>query len=261
MEEDSPDQNTMTLLSNNFIMVQPKDITLFTITKSALENTGILESGWNSPWRGKSWWARWWQHTFQPSFSWSSPTPPPSSSHSSLRRIWVLTWPPFWWWRPFPSARLRACPPPLSPRWSTTGSVSWATLPKWCSSLPWNTWKRINWKKIKSSSATVSLRLENEEGIQLDTKAAWNDPKDKRNKTFLLTLLTMGKFNSLQISTNPQLILKEKGSPLDKCYLIHCLLWYCCMLLFWKVFPLMYNVCLFADPSQQNIHLFERTKV
>ena len=35
MEEDSPDQNTMTLLSNNFIMVQPKDITLFTITKSA----------------------------------------------------------------------------------------------------------------------------------------------------------------------------------------------------------------------------------
>lgn len=45
MEVDSLDQDTVTLLPNNFILVQPKDMTLFTITKSVLENTGILESG------------------------------------------------------------------------------------------------------------------------------------------------------------------------------------------------------------------------
>ena len=47
MEVDSLDQDTVTLLPNNFILVQPKDMTLFTITltKSALENTGILEAG------------------------------------------------------------------------------------------------------------------------------------------------------------------------------------------------------------------------
>ena len=45
MEVDSLDQETVTLLPNNFIMKQPEDMTLFTITKSALENASLPSTG------------------------------------------------------------------------------------------------------------------------------------------------------------------------------------------------------------------------
>ena len=45
MEVDSLDQETVILLPNDFLMVQPKDMTLFTITKSALENASLPMTG------------------------------------------------------------------------------------------------------------------------------------------------------------------------------------------------------------------------
>ena len=45
MEVDSLDQETVTLFTNNFFMIQPKDMTLFIITKSALENATLPMTG------------------------------------------------------------------------------------------------------------------------------------------------------------------------------------------------------------------------
>ena len=45
MEVDSLDQETVILLPNDFLMVQPKDMTLITITKSALENASLPMTG------------------------------------------------------------------------------------------------------------------------------------------------------------------------------------------------------------------------
>ena len=45
MEVDSVDQETVSLLSENFTMMQPQDMTLFTITKSALENATFPQTG------------------------------------------------------------------------------------------------------------------------------------------------------------------------------------------------------------------------
>ena len=45
MEVASIDQDTVSLLSENLTMMQPKDMTLFTITKSALENATFPQTG------------------------------------------------------------------------------------------------------------------------------------------------------------------------------------------------------------------------
>ena len=45
MEVDSLDHETVTLLPNNIVMAQPEDMTLFTITKSALVNASLPSTG------------------------------------------------------------------------------------------------------------------------------------------------------------------------------------------------------------------------
>ena len=66
-----------------------------------------------------------------------------------------------------------------------------------------------------SQVSISSLRLENEEDVQLETKEAWIDLQEKRNKvTFLPMLLTMGKFHSKYKSQVVNLSPEEKVLPL-----------------------------------------------
>ena len=46
----------------------------------------------------------------------------------------------------------------------------------------------------------MPLRSENEQGVQLETKEAWNDTQEKENKFNVVSMLvTMGKFYTLNI--------------------------------------------------------------
>ena len=217
MEVDSLDQETVTLLPNNFIMKQPEDMTLFTITKSALENASLPSTGIRMKFSMKRKIMSEMMTTYFPSFllmmityatTFFKPFFFEAALSVNLTTMLVMT--------TIFISKMESLPPT-----SATKMIDyWLIL---CQLAPFSQvvlltameyLKEGQPGKEDSNVSFTSLRLENEEGAQLETKKAWTNPEEKRNKvTFELMLLTMGKFHSLPISTDPLDLQRKRFCP------------------------------------------------
>lgn len=248
MEVDSLDQETVILLPNDFLMVQPKDMTLFTITKSALENASFPMTGIRMKFSMKRKITSEMMTTYFPSFllmmityatTFFKPFFFEAALSVNLTTMLVMT--------TIFISKMESLPATSDTKmidyWLILCQLAPFTQVVLLTAMEYLKEEKLETEEDKFS--TISLRLENGEGVQLEMKEGWKDPKDKRNKVICLpTLLTIGKFHSLHISTYPQrtlliqlILVREKGSALDSRHLLHRLLWNSCILLFLIIFP------------------------
>ena len=204
MEVDSLDQETVILLPNDFLMVQPKDMTLITITKSALENASLPMTGIRMKFSMKRKITSEMMTTYFPSFllmmityatTFFKPFFFEAALSVNLTTMLVMT--------TIFISKMEGLPPT-----SATKMIDyWLIL---CQLVPFTQVVLLTAKeylkedqlgneedKEDSQVSITSLRLENEEVVQLEMEEVWTNPKEKRNKvTFVPMLLTMGKFHS-----------------------------------------------------------------